>query len=97
MRGRKPKPTRLKQLEGNPGKRPINGREPAPRSRARAEPRSGRRDFTGSKERVETMAETTGPDIVYTTVDEAPERGVPLGEEQSRPADPDASLVRCRG
>ena len=30
MRGRKPKPTRLKLLEGNPGKRPINGREPKP-------------------------------------------------------------------
>lgn len=30
MRGRKPKPTALKLLEGNPGKRPINGREPRP-------------------------------------------------------------------
>ena len=29
MRGRKPKPTRLKLLDGNPGKRPI-GREPQP-------------------------------------------------------------------
>lgn len=28
MRGRKPKPTRLKLIEGNVGKRPINGREP---------------------------------------------------------------------
>ena len=30
MRGRKPKPTRLKLLEGNPGKRRINGQEPQP-------------------------------------------------------------------
>ena len=30
MRGRKPKPTKLKLLEGNPGKRPINGSEPQP-------------------------------------------------------------------
>ena len=30
MRGRKPKPTALKLIEGNPGKRPINGREPKP-------------------------------------------------------------------
>lgn len=30
MRGRKPKPTHLKVLEGNPGRRPINGREPKP-------------------------------------------------------------------
>jgi P27 family predicted phage terminase small subunit len=32
MRGRKPKPTRLKLIEGNPGKRPITGREPKPPS-----------------------------------------------------------------
>jgi P27 family predicted phage terminase small subunit len=30
MRGRKPKPTRLKLITGNPGKRPINAREPKP-------------------------------------------------------------------
>jgi P27 family predicted phage terminase small subunit len=30
MRGRKPKPTRLKLVEGNPGRRPINGQEPKP-------------------------------------------------------------------
>jgi P27 family predicted phage terminase small subunit len=30
MRGRKPKPTHLKLLEGNPGKRPLNMREPKP-------------------------------------------------------------------
>lgn len=30
MRGRKPKPTRLKALTGNPGKRPLNPNEPRP-------------------------------------------------------------------
>ena len=30
MRGRKPKPTKLKLIEGNPGRRPINGAEPKP-------------------------------------------------------------------
>jgi P27 family predicted phage terminase small subunit len=30
MRGRKPKPTSLKILQGNPGKRPIRGGEPQP-------------------------------------------------------------------
>jgi len=30
MRGRKPKPTLIKQLEGNPGKRRLNDREPVP-------------------------------------------------------------------
>lgn len=29
MRGRKPKPTLTRRLEGNPGKRPLNNREPA--------------------------------------------------------------------
>ena len=30
VRGRKPKPTELKKLEGNPGKRPLNDEEPKP-------------------------------------------------------------------
>lgn len=30
MRGRRPKPTRLKVLAGNPGKRPLNHEEPRP-------------------------------------------------------------------
>jgi len=34
QRGRKPKPTALKILEGNPGKRQLNTREPTPEKRA---------------------------------------------------------------
>ena len=30
QRGRKPKPTAIKELEGNPGKRPLNDAEPKP-------------------------------------------------------------------
>jgi P27 family predicted phage terminase small subunit len=30
MRGRKPKPTALKVIEGNPGRRPLNASEPVP-------------------------------------------------------------------
>lgn len=30
MRGRRPKPTRIKSLTGNPGKRPLNPHEPRP-------------------------------------------------------------------
>ncbi len=30
MRGRRPKPTHLKEMEGNPGKRPLNRSEPKP-------------------------------------------------------------------
>lgn len=29
--GRKPKPTNLKLIDGNPGKRPLNGKEPKPK------------------------------------------------------------------
>jgi P27 family predicted phage terminase small subunit len=32
MRGRKPKPTAIRQIEGNPGRRPLNDREPVPPS-----------------------------------------------------------------
>ena len=31
MRGRKPKPTKLKLVTGNPGKRPLNEKEPIPK------------------------------------------------------------------
>lgn len=34
VRGRKPTPTALKVLEGNPGKRKLNDREPKPKKRA---------------------------------------------------------------
>jgi P27 family predicted phage terminase small subunit len=30
MAGRRPKPTRIKEIEGNPGKRPLNRQEPHP-------------------------------------------------------------------
>lgn len=38
MRGRKPQPTHLKLVKGNPGRRPINPREPSPVSELPAVP-----------------------------------------------------------
>lgn len=38
MRGRKPKPTVVKELEGNPGKRPLNKDEPKPAGELKAAP-----------------------------------------------------------
>ena len=37
MRGRRPKPTALKLIEGNPGKRPLPRDEPTPPVGAKAE------------------------------------------------------------
>ena len=34
QKGRKPKPTAIKELEGNPGKRKLNTNEPKPRAKA---------------------------------------------------------------
>lgn len=34
QRGRKPKPTAIKELEGNPGKRQLNNNEPKPKPKA---------------------------------------------------------------
>lgn len=39
MRGRKPQPTALKLLRGNPGRRPLNRSEPVPRAGAMTCPR----------------------------------------------------------
>lgn len=33
MRGRRPKPKRTKELSGNPGRRPLNDREPTPEAK----------------------------------------------------------------
>ena len=38
-RGRKPTPTAIRELEGNPGKRPLNTREPHPERKAPACPK----------------------------------------------------------
>ncbi|MBN8994359.1 MAG: phage terminase small subunit P27 family [Rhizobiales bacterium] len=38
-KGRKPKPTRIKEIEGNAGKRPLREREPKPRELTAAAPK----------------------------------------------------------
>ena len=44
QRGRKPKPTAVKQLEGNPGKRQLNANEPKPAARAPSCPKWRKRN-----------------------------------------------------
>jgi P27 family predicted phage terminase small subunit len=52
MRGRKPYPTHLKLLKGNPGRRPLNGSEPAPRKMLPDPPAELSADARGEWDRV---------------------------------------------
>lgn len=60
MVGRKPKPTHLKILEGNPGKRPINTNEPKPRPIAPKCPRGLSAAAKREWERVAPLLERCG-------------------------------------
>lgn len=65
-RGRKPKPTALKELEGNPGKRPLNDREPKPEKKAPPCPKWLNDDAKKEWRRLAKKMETLG---VLTEVD----------------------------
>jgi P27 family predicted phage terminase small subunit len=67
-RGRKPKPTALKVLEGNPGKRPLNEKEPQPKRQA---PRCPSWLEPEAKKEWKRMAKTLETIGVLTQVDKA--------------------------
>jgi P27 family predicted phage terminase small subunit len=67
-RGRKPKPTALKVLEGNPGKRPLNNNEPKPEKKA---PRCPSWLEPEAKKEWKRMAKTLEAIGVLTQVDAA--------------------------
>ena len=67
-RGRKPKPTALKVLEGNPGKRPLNKNEPQPEKKA---PRCPSWLEPEAKKEWRRMAKTLENIGVLTQVDKA--------------------------
>ena len=67
-RGRKPKPTALKVLEGNPGKRPLNNKEPQPEKKA---PRCPSWLEPEAKKEWKRMAKTLEAIGVLTQVDKA--------------------------
>jgi P27 family predicted phage terminase small subunit len=67
-RGRKPKPTALKVLEGNPGKRPLNDKEPQPERKA---PRCPSWLEPEAKKEWKRMAKTLEAIGVLTQVDKA--------------------------
>ena len=66
--GRKPKPTALKVLEGNPGKRPLNKNEPQPEKKA---PRCPSWLEPEAKKEWKRMAKTLETIGVLTQVDKA--------------------------
>jgi phage terminase small subunit len=68
VRGRKPKPTALKVLEGNPGKRPLNEKEPQPKRQA---PRCPSWLEPEAKKEWKRMAKTLEAIGVLTQVDKA--------------------------
>ncbi|WP_069648975.1 phage terminase small subunit P27 family [Caloranaerobacter ferrireducens] len=67
-RGRKPKPTALKVLEGNPGKRPLNKNEPKPEKKA---PRCPSWLEPEAKKEWKRMAKTLETIGILTQVDAA--------------------------
>jgi P27 family predicted phage terminase small subunit len=66
MRGRKPKPTALKLVEGNPGKRPLNHSEPRPNSGSPAPPPYLSEAARETWDRIADMLEAMG---IATTAD----------------------------
>ncbi len=67
-RGRKPKPTALKVLEGNPGKRPLNTKEPQPEKKAPRCPSWLEQEAKNEWRRMSKTLEAMG---VLTQVDKA--------------------------
>ena len=68
QRGRKPKPTAIKELEGNPGKRPLNEAEPKPEHKAPPCPKWLEPEAKKEWRRLSKQLEAIG---VLTEVDQA--------------------------
>ena len=68
QRGRKPKPTAIKELEGNPGKRPLNEAEPKPVKKAPSCPKWLEPEAKKEWRRLSKQLEQSG---VLTEVDQA--------------------------
>ncbi len=68
QRGRKPKPTAIKELEGNPGKRQLNTNEPKPAARAPSCPKWLEPDAKKEWRRLSKQMEQLG---ILTEVDMA--------------------------
>ena len=66
-RGRKPKPTGMKELEGNPGKRKLNTKEPKPDKKAPSCPKwlepEARKEWKRLSRKMEQMGILTEVDM----------------------------------
>lgn len=65
-KGRKPKPSRIKAIEGNPGKRPINAKEPKPKGELPPAPAHLRAGARKAWARLASRLETSG---IATAID----------------------------
>ena len=72
-RGRKPTPTAIKELEGNPGKRKLNDKEPRPEKKAPSCPKWLEPEAKKEWRRLAKKMELMG---VLTEVDMAGSRGI---------------------
>ena len=91
-RGRKPKPTAMKELEGNPGKHPLNTSEPKPNKKAPACPKWLEPEAKKEWRRLAKQMEAIG---ILTEVDMGPlpvtVRRMPDGRRQ-RSSSPSTAL-----
>ena len=67
QRGKKPKPTALKVLEGNPGKRPLNENEPKPKGKAPTCPKwleeDAKKEWRRTSKQLESLGMLTEVDM----------------------------------
>ena len=86
MAGRKPKPTAIKKLEGNPGKRKLNTKEPIP---AKGMPECPQWLLAEAKKEWERLADLMNQMGVLTEVDMCSRRSTTDGfaEQNGRDAE----------
>ena len=93
-RGRKPKPTAMKELEGNPGKHPLNTSEPKPNKKAPACPKwlepEAKKEWRRLAKQMEAIGILTEVDMAVTV------RHMPDGRRQRSSSPSTAPLSRPR-
>ena len=102
-RGRKPKPTAMKELEGNPGKHPLNTSEPKPNKKAPACPKwlepEAKKEWRRLAKQMEAIGILTEVDMAGLTVRRMPDGKRPRSSSPSTAPSSRRRLVigsKCR-